>query len=192
MGRNKTIDDDELLRHARAAFREGGHAASTREIAKAAGISQAVLFQRFGSKEDLFLRAMTPELPDVETLLGPYPRQSAKKHLESVAERLVDFFAGLTPTLLQVLAHPDLEPDRLAKWHAGLPFEPLLQGLTERFERMRNDGLVGKIDSNAAALAFLVAVHSVVLIEAMPGAAGRKRRPGVRSLIATLWQGLAP
>ncbi|HMI83758.1 MAG TPA: helix-turn-helix domain-containing protein [Polyangiaceae bacterium] len=54
MGRNKTIRDDELLRVARDVFRDGGHSATPRDVASAAGISQAVLYQRFGSKEDLF------------------------------------------------------------------------------------------------------------------------------------------
>ena len=53
MGRTKTVDDDELLRRAREVFRQSGHTASTREVARAAGISQAVLYQRFGSKNNL-------------------------------------------------------------------------------------------------------------------------------------------
>ncbi|EKE96356.1 helix-turn-helix transcriptional regulator [Tolypothrix sp. LEGE 11397] len=32
--------------------------ASTRDIAKKAGISEAVIYQRFGTKEDLFFAAM--------------------------------------------------------------------------------------------------------------------------------------
>jgi len=51
MGRNKLIDDDELLRVAREIFREGGPTATTRNIASAAGISQAALYQRFGRKK---------------------------------------------------------------------------------------------------------------------------------------------
>jgi hypothetical protein len=36
-----------------------------------AGISQAVLYQRFGSKEEMVLRAITPDPPDLESLLAP-------------------------------------------------------------------------------------------------------------------------
>src|SRR5262245_60647331 len=51
MGRHKTISDDEVLQVARGLFREKGHTATTREIAEAAGISEAILYQRFGSKD---------------------------------------------------------------------------------------------------------------------------------------------
>jgi AcrR family transcriptional regulator len=192
MGRTKTIDDAEILKYARQVFREGGHAASTREIAKAAGISQAVLYQRFGSKEDLFFKAMTPDPPDLDVLLGPYPPRDVRADLEAIAVRLVEFFASLMPTLLHVLAHPALGHDRLVKWHAGLPFHPLLSRLADRFTRLRKDGLAGPIDPEAAALAFLAAVHSAALFETMSGAPAEvDRRPRIRALVETLWQGLS-
>jgi AcrR family transcriptional regulator len=193
VGRTKTIDDIEILKYARQVFREGGHAASTREVAKAAGISQAALYQRFGSKEDLFFKAMTPDPPDLDVLLGSYSPHDARADLESIAARLVDFFASLMPTLLHVLAHPSLGRDRLVKWHAGLPFHPLLCRLTERFTRMRKDGLIGPIGSEQAALVFLAAVHSAALFETMSGAPPETdRRPRICALVATLWQGFAP
>ena len=71
MSRPKTISDDEVLRIACDVFREHGHTVSTREIAQAAGISEAILYQRFGSKDGLFFAAMHARGPDVEQLLGP-------------------------------------------------------------------------------------------------------------------------
>lgn len=193
MGRPRTIDDEELLRVARELFRRGGHAAATRDIASAAGISQGVLFQRFGSKEDLFLRAMTPEAPDVDALLGPYPPRSAKADLRRIAERLVAFFAATLPTLLQVLAHPDLGAARLKKWHAKLPFPPILHGLAARFRRMDADGLVATPNPEAAAQMLLAAVHSVALLETMAdGARSEHRTRNAAALVDVLWAGLAP
>jgi AcrR family transcriptional regulator len=52
MPRNKTITDDEILTVARTLFLKEGVNASTRDIAKQAGISEAVIYQRFGTKED--------------------------------------------------------------------------------------------------------------------------------------------
>src|SRR5262245_16666657 len=63
MGRQKTISDEEVLRIARDVFLEKGHIATTREIAQAAGISEAILYQRFGSKQELFFTAMRPTGP---------------------------------------------------------------------------------------------------------------------------------
>src|SRR5215468_3810223 len=93
MGRQKTITDDEVLRIARTIFREQGHTATTREIAQAAGISEAVLYQRFGSKDELFFAAMRPQGPDIEPLLGPEdPREDALTYLHAVVVRLGEYF----------------------------------------------------------------------------------------------------
>ncbi len=193
MGRTKTIDDKEVLHHAREAFRQGGHAASTRDIARAAGISQAVLYQRFGSKEDLFCRAMTPDPPDLETLMGPYPARSARADLKRLGERIAAYLGTLMPTLLHVLAHPDLGRARLARWHADLPFQALVSALTARFVRLKDDGLVGNVDPSASAHAFIAAVHSAALVETMAHGGLHHGHGGhVDALVEVLWTGLAP
>jgi AcrR family transcriptional regulator len=193
MGRTKIIDDDELLRVARELFRAGGHTATTRDVARAAGISQAVLYQRFGSKEDLFLRAMTPELPDVETLLGSYPARSAKDHVRQIAERLVDFFAAMLPTLLHVHAHPDLNASHLKKWHARLPFMPIVHALEARLVQMQADRLISTVNAGAAAQTLVAAAHSVALLEAMTGGGhGPSRAAKIGALTDVIWSGLAP
>jgi len=193
LGRTKTIEDDEILHHAREVFREGGHAASTRDIARAAGISQAVLYQRFGSKEDLFCQAMTPDPPDLESLLGPYPPRNARADLKRIGERLAEYLGALMPTLLHVLAHPDLGRARLARWHADLPFHALVSALTERFRRLRDDGLVRSVDPSASARAFLAAVHSAAIVETMThGGPRHGHGRHVDALVEVLWTGLAP
>lgn len=193
MGRTKTIDDDELLRVARELFRERGHTATTRDVARAAGISQAVLYQRFGSKEDLFLRAMTPELPDVAALLGSYPPRSAKDHVRQIAERLVDFFASMLPTLLHVQAHPGLSASHSKKWHARLPFIPIVQALSERLARMQADALISPVNADAAAHTLVAAAHSVALLETMTGGGhDHSRTAKIGALTEVIWSGLAP
>src|SRR5436305_12212817 len=107
MGRHKTISDDEVLRVARGVFRARGHTATTREIALAVGISEAVLYQRFGSKDHLFFAAMRPRGPDLEQLLGPAdPPEDALTFLHAVVVRLAEHFAQVIPLALQVLMHP--------------------------------------------------------------------------------------
>jgi len=188
MGRNKTIDDVDLLRIARDVFREHGHTAATRDVARAAGISQAVLYQRFGSKEELFLRAMTPEMPDLDALMGPYPPRSAKADLVRIAERLVEFFASHMPTLLHVLAHPDLRATHLKKWHAHLPFAPIVHALAARLQRMQSDGLIQKVNADAAARSIVSAVHTTAFLDTMLGHRGSPIGP----IMEVLWNGLAP
>ena len=189
MGRTKTIDDRELLQIARTVFREQGHTAATRDIAAAAGISQAVLYQRFGSKEELFLRAMAPEMPDLDALLGPYPPRSAKADLARITSRLADFFASHMPTLLHVVAHPDLRPKQLHQWHEHLPFVPIVHALAARLQRMQADGLIRRVNAEAAARAIVSAVHTSAFLATMLDAHDAAK---VDSVIDVLWFGLAP
>ncbi len=61
MGRPQLITDEALLDAARQVFLEQGLHASTEAVAARAGVSQGVVFKRFGSKEDLFHKAMSFE-----------------------------------------------------------------------------------------------------------------------------------
>ena len=60
MGRPRRVSDDEILVKAREAFVEHGPALSTVAIAQQVGLTQAVLFQRFGTKNELMRRALSP------------------------------------------------------------------------------------------------------------------------------------
>ena len=60
MARPRTVTDDKILGTARACFLSHGPAISTARIAEAVGLSQAALFKRFGSKQELMLRALMP------------------------------------------------------------------------------------------------------------------------------------
>ena len=193
MGRVKTIDDEEILEHARAIFRNEGPSASTRDVARAAGISQAVLYQRFGSKEEMFLRAFTPEPPDVESLLGAYPPRDVREDLTRIGERMAAYLRLLMPSLLHVVAHSELRHDRLLELHRGMALLPLVEALVARFERLRSDGLICEVDAMASARAFLALVHSAVFFELMTH--GRPHSPHaspIKALVGVLWQGLAP
>jgi AcrR family transcriptional regulator len=193
LGRTKTIEDDEILSRARELFRKEGHAASTRDIAEAAGISQAVLYQRFGSKEELFFRAMAPEMPNIEGLLGPYPPRNVRADLGRIGERLAAYLAAHLPTVLHVLAHPDLGRERLLKLHQQLSFHPLVGALAERFKRLRDDGLIAEADPFASARAFLSLVHAFAFSELMTHGSHRGGHGvGIHALVDVLWTGLAP
>src|SRR5262249_27886353 len=110
MGRHKLIGDEEVLRIARDLFRARGHVTTTRQIAEAAGISEGVLYQRFGSKDDLFFRAMRPLGPDIEELLGPEdPLEDAHAYLRTVVVRIGKYLADVIPLALRVMTHPSFD-----------------------------------------------------------------------------------
>lgn len=193
MGRIKTVDDAKILGEATRLFRERGHAASTREIAKAVGISEAVLYQRFGSKQALFIAAMTPPPPETTALLGELPHRDAAKYLQELTARLVDYLADLMPTFLQVLTHPDVDHASLVSWHEALPFASLLTALAGRIQELRERGLVAQLEPQAAAHSLIAVAHSLALSEAFSGPLSRAgRATSVRAMVAVLWSGFAP
>ena len=59
MSRPITISDDTILEAARALFTEKGPRATTAEIAARAGVSEGIVFKRFGSKAALHKAAMS-------------------------------------------------------------------------------------------------------------------------------------
>ena len=58
--RPRSFTDDELLDTARRVFLEHGAGASTEQIAQQLGVSQAALFKRIGTKQELMVRSLMP------------------------------------------------------------------------------------------------------------------------------------
>lgn len=137
MPRHKTVTDEELLGVARRVFREHGHTATTREVAREAGISEGVLYQRFGSKEGLFFAAMVPREPDFEALLGPYPpTEAAPEFLKRVITAAASHFAQVIPLALQVIMHPSHMSSHFAQAQPGLlGFHKALTARLQWFEQ---------------------------------------------------------
>jgi AcrR family transcriptional regulator len=133
MTRPKTISDGELLAVARKLFRAQGHMVSTRQVAEAAGISEAILYQRFGNKDELFFAAMAPGAPDLEEILGPEePEQDASTYLKGVAERMASYFGEVLPLAVRLLAHPSFDQKSLGR--AQTAPEKLREGLVLRLK----------------------------------------------------------
>ncbi len=123
MGRNKTISDDELLDVARDTFVEQGFAASTKEIARRAGVSEGLIFQRFQTKEDLFFAAMIPPSADLSRLLDhPVQRRRERALLEKVTFSMIEYFRDTPPVLLPGDAYIPLFVSRSSP--GGIPTRP--------------------------------------------------------------------
>jgi AcrR family transcriptional regulator len=188
MGRQKTITDDEVLRIARDIFRAHGHTATTREIAQAAGISEAILYQRFGSKNELFFAAMHPLGPDIERLLGPKdPKEHALMYLHAVVVRLAEHFAEVIPLGLRVMMHPSFDPTTLARVQPGGP-ATLREGLAERLSSLaRREELV--LSSAAATARLLISLAHDWALRHMHVASPRGVRE-LKEMVDIVWQGL--
>ena len=189
MGRHKIISDHDVLGVAREVFRAHGHTATTRQIADAAGISEAVLYQRFGSKDDLFFAAMHPRGPDIEALLGPEdPPDDAHAYLRTVVLRIGKYLAEVIPLALRVMTHPSFDPAALARAQPNAA--ATLQGqLAQRLASLarRKRLAVESVDVTARLLVSLA--HDWALGGVLsPGKANRERE--LKAMVDVVWEGV--
>ena len=190
MGRHKTISDDEVLQVARDLFRAHGHTATTRAIAQSAGISEAVLYQRFRSKDELFFLAMHPTGPDVDALLGPQdPPDDAHAYLRAVIVRLGKHFADVIPLALRIMTHPSFDPATLARAHPRGP-ALLQQGLAERLASLARRKRIATPSVAATAQLLVSLAHDWALWSVWPRAGSTRGTRELREMLDVVWEGL--
>jgi AcrR family transcriptional regulator len=190
MGRHKTITDDAVLRVARDVFRDKGHTATTREVAQAAGISEAVLYQRFGSKNDLFFAAMHARGPDVDELLGPRdPPDDAHSYLRTVVVRLGKYFADVIPLAMRVMTHPSFDPATLARTQPWGP--PVLQeGLAERLASLARRQRIVTPSAAVTARLLVSLAHDWALGNVLWSGSRPHRDRELQEMVDVVWEGL--
>ncbi len=192
MARTKTQSDEEILAIARTVFVRDGQGASTRLIAKEAGVSEAVLYQRFGTKEGLFFLAMVPSAADLGALVDS-DINDAEAYLLDVGERLVAHFVDILPILLRAVTHPGMDSARMHDWHRRLPFPKIVQALASRLAGFRANAEIGPIDPVAAAQAFVASMLSTALFETLTDVLPRAQRlQRIETLIDIHWMGFKP
>jgi AcrR family transcriptional regulator len=192
MGRHKTISDDDVLGIARDLFRTRGHTATTREIADAAGVSEAVLYQRFGSKDHLFFAAMHATGPDVEELLGPIdPPDDAQTYLRAVVVRLGKYFAEVIPLAVRVMTHPSFDPRTLERLQPRGP-AALHEGLAKRLESLARRERIAI--SSAAVTARLLAslAHDWALANVLAHGRPSRGPRDLKVMVDVVWAGMRP
>jgi AcrR family transcriptional regulator len=193
MGRPKRIEDDELLKIARAVFVLDGAHGSTREIAQRAGISEAALFKRYPTKVALFLAAMMPPNVDVDALIAVAeatsdPRQS----LIVLCERMLDYFREAIPIILQLTQNPLIDLEAVRRRFGVSPEQRLASAVPAYLARQAERGRIVCPDPGGAALLLISAVHSLVLFEIMALHAPRDGQASVAAIVNALWEGLKP
>ncbi len=200
MSRAQTITDEQLLEAARAEFLDHGIRATSGDIAKRAGVSQGILFHRFGTKEALFAAAMKPEktmsaLPmDFEPRVG---KGTVQKNLIDFGEILLERFFTVLPGQLMAWANPDPKHAAEAAKHfrerGTRGQQVFIEYLCaeEGLKRIRLDDPFLLAQTFSGALWFFA-------FEQVTGAKlwGKKDAPSrkefVRRLVDTLWKGLSP
>jgi len=192
MGRPKTISDDAILRIARDIFSRHGHTATTRQVANAAGISEAILYQRFGTKDALFFASLHPRGPDIEKLLGPDdPPGDAHEYLRTVVRRLGEYFAEVIPLALREMMHPSFEPASLSRTTPGGGAE-LREGLARRIASLARRKQLAGLDEVVVARLLLSLAHDWALGISFAHGTVAPRDRTLDEFVAVLWVGLWP
>jgi len=191
MGRRKRIEDDELLAIARDVFVADGFGASTREIARRAEVSEAILFQRFRTKPELFFAAMVPPAPDIEAILAaPQAEIGPSVQLEEIAVRMLEYFREMTPVLLPLIAHPGFDYEEFTRRNPEAPLNRLVEALLRWLGEREGAGASEKRSADIAAMTLVTSLMSLAMLERMGVHGGETDEATVRDVARLVWRGL--
>lgn len=193
MPRPKTITNEEILTYARNLFLKEGAKASTRTLAKIAGISEAVIFQRFNTKEALFFAAMvmpSTQIDEIFDLVQPGQKLVAT-NLELLSLQILDYFREVMPVFLSLLSHPASNKQTWLESHTM----PGIQLSTKLTKYLNDEVQLGRIrtDNVAAVAGLLLAyLHNLALSENISSSQPTGTEDAISKAIAILWTGIAP
>jgi AcrR family transcriptional regulator len=191
MPRHKNITDEEILAVARSLFLKEGTKASTRTLAKLIGISEAVIFQRFETKENLFFAAMVPPKAQLETIFSVQPGQNQVNiNLKTISLQIVAYFREVMPVFLSLISHPSFNLQTFLERHT-MPGMELANRLTAYLNAEAELGRIRK-DNVAAAAILLSHLHNLALSENIGLQKSIETDRAVTDAIEAIWKGLAP
>lgn len=194
MARPRQVSDEQILDSARSAFLRHGPGVSTTVIAADLGVSQAALFKRFGTKEQLMLRSMAPEPLDWDAVLGDGPDdRPLTDQLQALGRTMSEFYERLVPCMA-TLRSAGVSPSEL---HEDDEVPPPIRGVravSAWLAVAREQGRVRDLDVGAFAMAFLGALQSRAFLRHLAGeeAAGWDAGRYVDQLVELMWRGIAP
>ncbi|MER0242277.1 TetR/AcrR family transcriptional regulator [Streptomyces sp. HSW2009] len=133
---------------------------TTKEIARAAGCSEAALYKHFRNKEDIFVHVLEERLPRLGPLLAELTEHPQERdvvdNLAEIVRRAAEFYASSVPIVAALYAEPTLlqrHNEGLREIDAG-PRRPL-EGLAAYLRTERAAGRIrpdADCDSAAALL----------------------------------------
>jgi AcrR family transcriptional regulator len=192
MARPRSIEEREVLRAARDVFIARGAEATTREVAEAAGVSQAVLFQRYGTKQRLYFAAMLPAPPSLDALVGELPppgAEHARAYLVDLSGRLLAWLDAAMPGSLRAALHPDF-PAAFDDAHAPVGVDALAGALAERVAVLQSRADVGGDAPGPVVTTLLELLHGQALAALL--GAGEAADDRAERAVSILWRGLDP
>ncbi len=192
MGRRKVIDNATLIAAARAVFLEFGAFGTTKEVAKRAGVSEAIIFQRFATKSALFIAAMMPPAPDLATILVT-DDPDIKTNLVATGLNMLAYFRTVIPTVMHLITYPDIKmADVIAHHNGNTSPDALNAGIAAYLSELHHDGRANAPVPLATASLFVSAVHSLAIYELMELHGSAPMDHAVAHFVDAMWTGLSP
>jgi AcrR family transcriptional regulator len=193
MGRPPRITNDRLLQIARMVFVRDGASGSTKSISALAGISEAAIFQRYGTKAALFLAAMSPVHADTVAMIALADgARDGREALQILGGAVLDYFREALPVMLPVIAHPAVGLDELLKHMGDGPAMDITEAIQSYLQEQSTEGAVNVQNPRAAAAMLVTSMHSVALFEIMGLHGGVMPEAGLNAMIDSLWFGMSP
>jgi len=173
---------------------------TTREIAQAAGLSEAALYRHFADKADLFLCLIGERLPQLVATLRDLPtrvgRRTVRANLEEIARVALPFYDETAPMAASMFSEPGLLARHQARLRgkASGPHHAIELLASYLRAEQRGGRVTSRCDPEAAA---------ALLVGACLGRAFIRRFTGdqdspdadeqfVKAIVRTLMNGLSP
>lgn len=196
-----TTTRDRILDAAAQVMQDLGLArTTTKQIARAAGYSEATLYKHFAGKEELFLEVLQTRVTPLVGLLAELPgragRGTLRAHLEEVATGALAFYRQSMPMSASVFSSPELLAGHRDRVH-GLGAGP--HRATEMLaDYLRAEQGLGRldpeVDADSASALLLGACFHRAFLAAFAGtdATVREQEQMAADLVRTLGEGLQP
>lgn len=194
MGRPKKFSDEDILRVARDVFLEKGVHTSTQEVADSIGLSQAALFKRFGTKEELVMKALVPASDPyfIGMLDGGPDDRPMQEQLHSIGVVIGNFFSTMVPVMSAMHGSP--HPARImACWDGEPPPVRVTMALAKFLRQAHHKGLVSCAHPETVATMLLGSLFQrAFMLNLNKDLPFEPVETHVAQLVTQLWPGIAP
>ncbi|MBV9896803.1 MAG: TetR/AcrR family transcriptional regulator [Chloroflexi bacterium] len=201
MSRNNLSTRDQILDAAASLIRNIGLGhTTTKEIASAAGLSEAALYRHFVDKAELFLCVVGERLPQLVAALKDLPsragQRTVRSNLEDLARVALPFYDQTLPMATSLFAEPELlarHQEHMRQKNVG-PHRSVEQLAAYVRAEQRLGRVNARCDPEAVAA---LLIGSCIGRALMRRFLGEQDSPGaddrfIKSVVRTLVEGLAP
>lgn len=173
----------QIVRVASDLFAENGfRGTTTREIAKKAGISEAVIFKHFSKKEDLYNAIIDSRCLDTQgrsRLMGLLEGRTGREVFTEMAKYMLAEHEK-DPSFMRLLSYSALERHGLSEMFIKTRGLELLGYLESQIKALVSEGVFKKTDPMLAARAFMGMVLHYTLAQELYGLKKFFKRPSGR------------